>query len=126
MVWDGDLGEVDRYVVWVLSKGIEVNLHRKDMKAGLMMREALYCAEHPWTLEAHIELSKGSIMKMDKRSGAQLGFIRGFLFSDNSKVRDDPCWSFLTDPQMNWGMHSQRKIVGFRKEEVLSYGRGTQ
>ena len=123
MVWDGDLGEADRYVVQVLSKGIEVNLHRKDMEASLMTREALYCTEHPWTLEAHIELSKGSIM--DKRSGAQLGFIRGFLFSDNSKVRDDPCRSFLTDPQMNRGMRSQGKIVGFRKEEVLSYGRGT-
>ena len=126
MVWDGDLGEADRYVVRVLSKGIEVNLHRKDMEASLTTREALYCTEHPWALEAHIELSKGSVMKTDERSRAQLGFIRGFLFSDNSKVHDDPCWSFLTDPQMNWGMCSQRKIVSFRKEEVLSYGRGTQ
>ena len=126
MVWDGDLGEADRYVVQVLSKGIEVNLHRKDMEASLTTREALYCAKHPWALEAHIELSKGSIMKTDKQSRAQLGFIRGFLFSDNSKVHDDPCWSFLTDPQMNWGMCGQRKIVSFRKEEVLSYGRGTQ
>ena len=63
MVWDGDVDEADRYVVWVSSKGIEVNLHRKDMEASLTMREALYCAEHPWTLKAHIELSKGSIMK---------------------------------------------------------------
>ena len=125
MVWDGDLGEADRYVVRVSSKGIEVNLHRKDMEASLMTREALYCVEHPWALKAHIELSKGSIMKTDEQSRAQLGFIRGFLFSDNSKVCDDPCWSFLTDPQMNWGMRGQRKIVGFRKEEVLSYGRGT-
>ena len=121
MVWDSDLGEADRYVVRVSSKGIEVNLHRKDMETSLTMREALYCAKHPWALEAHIELSKGSIVKTDKRSRAQLGFIRGFLFSDNSKVCDDPCRSFLTDPQMNWGMHSQRKIVGFRKEVVLSY-----
>ena len=126
MVWDGDLGEADRYVVRVSSKGIEVNLHRKDIEASLTTREALYCAEHPWALKAHIELSKGSVMKMDERSRAQLGFIRGFLFSNNSKVHDDPCWSFLTDPQMNRGMHGQRKIVGFRKEEVLSYGRSTQ
>ena len=126
MVWDGNLGEVDRYVVWVSSKGIEVNLRRKDMEASLTMREVLYCAKHPWALKAHIELSKGSIVKMDERSRAQLGFIRGFLFSDNSKVRDDPCRSSLTDPQMNRGMCGQRKIVSFRKEEVLSYGRGTQ
>ena len=66
MVWDGDLGEADRYVVRVLSKGIEVNLHRKDMEASLTMREALYCAEHPWALKAHIELSKGSVVKMDE------------------------------------------------------------
>ena len=78
------------------------------------------------SLKAHIELSKSSIVKTDKRSRAQLGFIRGFLFSDNSKVRDDSCRSFLTDPQMNRGMCSQRKIVSFRKEEVLSYGRGMQ
>ena len=110
----------------VLSKDIEVNLHRKDMEASLIMREALYCTEHLWALEAHIELSKGSVMKTDERSRAQLGFIRGFLFSDNSKVCDDPCWSFLTNLQMNQGMCSQRKIVGFRKEEVLSYGRGMQ
>ena len=122
MVWDGDLGEVDRYVVWVSSKGIEVNLHRKDMEASLMMREALYCAKHPWALEAHIELSKGSVVKTDEQSRAQLGFIRGFLFSDNPKVCDDPCWSFLTNPQMNWGMHGQRKIISLRKEEVLSDG----
>ena len=104
MVWDGDLGEVDRYVVQVSSKSIEVNLHRKDMEASLTTREALYCTEHSWTLKAHIELSKGSIVKMDEQSRAQLGFIRGFLFSDNSKVCDDPCGSFLTDPQMNRGM----------------------
>ena len=126
MVWDGDLGEADRYVVRVSSKGIEMNLHRKDMETSLTTREALYCAKHPWALKAHIELSKGSIMKTDERSRAKLGFIRGFLFSDNSKVRDDPCRSFLTDPQMNWGMRGQRKIVSFRKEEVLSHGRGTQ
>ena len=125
MVWDSDLGEADRYVVRVSSKGIEVNLHRKDMETSLTTREALYCAKHPWALKAHIELSKSSIVKTDKRSRAQLGFIRGFLFSDNSKVRDDPCRSVLTDPQMNRGMRGQRKIVGFRKEEVLSYGRGT-
>ena len=66
MVWDGEVGEVDRYVVWALSKGIEVNLHRKDMESSLTTREALYSAKHPWTLKAHIELSKGSIMKMDE------------------------------------------------------------
>ena len=47
MVWDGNLDEADRYVVQVLSKGIEVNLHRKDMEASLTTREALYCAKHP-------------------------------------------------------------------------------
>ena len=126
MVRDGNVGDADRYVVWVLSKGIEVNLHRKDIESGLMTGEALYSAKHPWTLEAHIEPSKGSIMKLDEQSRAQLGFIRGFLFSDNSKVQDDPCWGFLTNSQMNWGMRSQWKIVGFRKEEVLSYGGSMQ
>ena len=126
MVWDGDVGDADRYVVRVSSKSIEVNLHREDMEFGLTMGEALYSAKHPWTLKAHIKLSKGSIMKTDEQSGAQLGFIRGFLFSNNSKVRDDPCQGFLTDSQMNWGMCGQRKIVGFRKEKVLSYGRSTQ
>ena len=66
MVWDGDLGEADGYVVRVSSKGIEVNLHRKDMEASLTTREALYCTKHTWALKAHIELSKGSIVKMDE------------------------------------------------------------
>ena len=112
--------------MWVLSKGIEVNLHRKDIKSGLMTGEALYSTKHPWTLEAHIELSKGSIMKMDEQSEAQLGFIRGFIFSDNSKMCNDPCWGFLTNSHINWGMHDQRKIVGFRKEGELSYSSSTQ
>ena len=126
MVWNGDLGGADRYVVRVLGKGIEVDLHREDMESSLTTGEAMYSAKHPWTLKAHVELSKGSIVKTDERSRAQLGFIRGFLFSDNSKVRDDPCWGILTDSQMNWGMCGQRKIIGFRKEQVLSYGRSTQ
>ena len=59
MVWDGDLGEVDKYVVRVSSKGIEVNLYRKDMEASLTTREALYCAEHPWALKPSENCVKG-------------------------------------------------------------------
>ena len=58
--------DVERYVVWVSSRGIEVNLHRKDMESSLMMGVALYCAKHSWTLKTHIELSEGSIMKTDE------------------------------------------------------------
>ena len=117
------MGDVNRYVVQVLSNDIEVNLHRKDIESSFMTGEALYSAKHPWTLKIHIELSKGSIMKMDEQSGAQLGFIRGFIFSNNSKMCIDPGWGFLTHSQMNWGMRGQRKIVSFRKEVVPSYSR---
>ena len=66
IVWDGNVGDADRYVVWVLSKGIKVNLHKENMESSLMTRGALYSAKHPWTLKACIELSKGGIMKMDE------------------------------------------------------------
>jgi hypothetical protein len=59
IVQDGDVGDVDRYVVRVLSKGIKVNLYKEDMESSLTMRGTLYSAKHPWTLKAHIELSEG-------------------------------------------------------------------
>ena len=120
------MGDVDRYVVWVSSKGIDVNLHRKDMETSFMTGVALYSTKHPWTLKTCIELSEGSIMKTDEQSRAWLGFIRGFIFSNNFKVCNDPGQGFLTNSQMNWGMHGQRKIVSSRKEVVQSYSRSTQ
>ena len=60
------MGDANGYVVWVLSNGIEVNLHRKYMESSFTTGEALYCAKHPWTRETHIELSEGSIMKTDE------------------------------------------------------------
>ena len=66
IVWNGYVGDANRYVVWVLSNGIEVNLHRKYMESSFMMGEALYSAKHPWTLKTRIELSEGSIMKTDE------------------------------------------------------------
>ena len=103
------MGDANRYVVQVSGNGIEVNFHRKYMESSFMMGEALYSTKHPWTLETCIELSKGSIMKTDERSGAQLGFIRGFIFSDDSKVHNDPGWGLLTHSQMDWGMCGQRR-----------------
>ena len=99
------MGDANRYVVWVSSNGIEVDFHRKYMESSFTTEKALYSVKHPWTLEICIELSKGSIMKMDEQSGTQLGFIRGFIFSNDSKVHNDPGWGFLTHSQMDWGMH---------------------
>ena len=107
------MGDVNRYVVQVSSDSIEVNLHRKDMESSFMTGVVLYSAKHPWTLKTCIELSEGSIMKTDEQSRVQFGFIGGFIFSDNSKVCNNPGQDFLMNSQMNWEMHDQRKIVSF-------------
>ena len=57
IVWNGDVGDANKYIVQVSSNGIKVNLHRKDMESSFMMGEALYSAKHSWTLKTHIQLS---------------------------------------------------------------------
>jgi hypothetical protein len=86
------MGDTNRYEVRVPSQDVDVDFHREDADTRLSTWGLLYSAEHPWALEAGIELAKGNIMKMNDQSKAQLDFIRGFLFSNNSKVCNDLCW----------------------------------
>jgi hypothetical protein len=114
------MSDVDGYGVRGLGKGADMDFHREDVEPCFPMWVFSYSAKHPWTLKAHVELSKGDIVETDERSWAQLGFIRGNLFSNNPKVCNDPCHGFLANSHVDWAMRSQGKVVNLEKERAPS------
>ena len=87
---------VDRYGLRGLGLGINIDFHKEDMELGLSTQAFLYSTGCLQTLEAHVELSNGDVVKMDEGSWAQHGFIRGNL-PNNSKVHYNPCWGLLSN-----------------------------
>jgi hypothetical protein len=114
------VSDMDGYGVRGSGKGADMDFHREDVESCFTTWVFPYSAKYPWTLKAHVELSKGDVMETDERSWAQLGFIRGNLFSDNPKVRNDPCHGFLADSHVDRAMRGQGKVVDFEKERVPS------
>jgi hypothetical protein len=62
------MSEVDRYEVRGEGKGANMVIHREDMEPCFMMWIFSYSTKYPWTLKAHVELSKGDIVETDKGS----------------------------------------------------------